>query len=307
LSQLHLLPRFIPKRIPIKETVRGIFRRFCTLLRRTISFIPVILLLGSCERKDNNLLDSVATPPILGQVTLLPSRINSDSMNVGSSRQPDDLLTIATTVVAQVEATSHRPISVRYSITSFDSLDVVSKGVLLDDGQGSDHAKGDGLYSGKPTFQIRRVQIGTYAVSVHAESDDGYRSNAAITRLSVFRGNRPPFISDLVAPDTVTLSNQSQLLLLKARVDDPDGLNDIARVVFNSYKPDGSASGGNPFQMYDDGLPAHGDERAADGIFSLLISLPSNAQLGTYKFEFQSFDRSNEPSNIIILRLTVKP
>jgi len=51
-------------------------------------------------------------------------------------------------------------------------------------------------------------------------------------------------------------------LLLSVRANDPDGFNDVTRVIFNSYKPDGSASGGNPFTMYDDGLPAHGDEKA---------------------------------------------
>jgi len=59
--------------------------------------------------------------------------------------------------------------------------------------------------------------------------------------------------------------------------------------------------------MYDDGLAAHGDEKAGNGIFSLLVSLPSNTQLGTYRFEFQAYDRSNEPSNVMILRLTVRP
>ena len=266
-----------------------------------------MLLLGGCERKDNSVVDSAGTAPLLTQVTLSPSQINSDTINVGPNRQPDDLLTITTTIVGRVQSSSQLPTTVNYSLSSSDSLNVVSKGALLDDGQGPDQAKGDGLFSGKASFQIRRVEVGTYAIEVNAESGDGYRSNAIIMPLTVFRGNHPPVISDLLAPDTVKLGNQSQALLLTVRVNDPDGLKDVGRVVFNSYKPDSSASGGNPFLMYDDGLASHGDGKTGDGVFSLLISLPSNTQLGTYRFEFQAFDRSNEASNVIILRLTVRP
>ncbi len=307
MSQLLLFPRFILSTFSFKNT-RSVFSdHFCSHFARPAFFSALVLLLGSCETKQSSVVDSTGIAPLLAQVTLSPSGINSDTINVGSNRQPNDVLTITTTLVARVQANSERPISVTYSITSSDSLNIVSRGALLDDGQAPDQAKGDGLFSGKASFQIRRVQIGTYAVEVNAESDDGYRSNAIFTPLAVFRGNRPPVISDLAAPDTVKLGNQSQSILITVRANDPDGLSDVAKVLFNSYKPDGSGSGGNPFLMYDDGLAAHGDEKAGDGIFSLLISLPWNTQLGTYRFEFQAFDRSNEPSNVIILRLTVKP
>jgi hypothetical protein len=105
----------------------------------------------------------------------------------------------------------------------------------------------------------------------------------------------------------VKLGNDTQVLLLTLKVEDPDGQSDVARVVFNSFKPDGSPSGGNPFSMFDDGLPVHGDEKAGDGTFSLAISLPAGTPPGTYRFEFQALDRSNEPSNIIVHRITITP
>jgi len=293
--------------LSFKNTLSVFSFHFYGHLAQSALFISLMLLFGSCEKKQSSVVDSTGIAPFLAQVTLSPSVIDSDSINVGSNRQPTDLLTITTTIVARVQANSQDPISVAYSITSSDSLIIVSRGVLLDDGQTPDQSKGDGLFSAKASFLIRRVQFGTYAVQVNAESEDGYRSNTIYTPLAIFRGNRPPVISDLVAPDTVKLANQSQSLLLTVRANDSDGLSDVARVLFNSYKPDGTASGGNPFLMYDDGLAAHGDESVGDGVFSLLISLPSNTQLGTYRFEFQAFDRSNEPSNVIILHLTVKP
>jgi hypothetical protein len=307
LSQLHFFPRSIQSRCTPKNA-RSVFS--CHLhdhLGQSALIISLALLLGSCEKKLSAIVESTGITPFLAQVTLSPSVVNSDSINVGSNRQSTDLLTISTILVARVQTNSPTPISVAYSITSPDSLNIVSRGVLLDDGQAPDQARGDGLFSAKASFQIRRVQFGTYSVQVNAESEDRYRSNTIFTPLAIFRGNRPPVISDLAAPDTVKLGNQAQSLLLTIQANDSDGLTDVARVLFNSYKPDGTASGGNPFLMYDDGLVAHGDELAGDGIFSLLISLPSNTQLGTYRFEFQAFDRSNESSNIIILRLTVKP
>jgi hypothetical protein len=307
LSQRYPLSRRV--QIPVSSPrglVAALFGLSHCFLRLSPSLLAIILLVGGCEKRTNDVLDSAGAAPFLSQVSLSPSRINSDSIISGPNRQPDDLLEISTLIVARVQANTQTPFSVSYSIRSTDSLVVMSKGELRDDGLAFDAMKGDGLFSGKPTFQIRRVQFGTYEVRVTAESEDGYRSNEVITPLVVFRGNRPPLISDLAAPDTVKLGNLSQTLSLAVRANDPDGLNDVAKVVFSSYRPDGTASGGNPFLMYDDGLPVHGDERAGDGVFSLLVSLPSSTQLGTYRFEFQAFDRSNEPSNVIILKLTVR-
>lgn len=306
LSQLHFLLRPPSREFSIKNTRNAFSQYLRSRLVQTSVVISILLLLGSCERKDNGLVDSIGTPPLLTQVSLSPSQVNSDTINVGANRQPDDLLTITTTIVARVQSNSSIPTSVNYSVSSSDSLQIVSQGELLDNGQGPDQSKGDGLFTAKASFQIRRVQVGTYVVEVKAESPDGYFSNAFIAPLAVYRGNHPPVLLDLVAPDSVKLGNQSQVLLLSVRASDPDGLSDVAKVVFNSYKPDGSASGGNPFVMYDDGLASRGDEKAGDGIFSLLISLPASTQVGTYRFEFQAFDRSNDSSNVIIHRLTVK-
>jgi hypothetical protein len=306
LSQLRLLPRIILDNSSIEKTLEVFSQHFCGHASISALIISALLLLSSCERKEGSVVDSVGTAPLITQVALSPSLINTDTINVGSNRQPEDVLTITTTLAAHVQASTLLPISVTYAITSSDSLSVVSSGILQDDGQVPDQTKGDGLFSGKASFQIRRVQIGTYSVEVIAKTDDACRSNAIIVPLTVFRGDHPPIISDLVGPDTIKLGNQSQVLLLTVSARDTDGLTDVARVVFNSYKPDGSASGGNPFLMFDDGQSTHGDVRPGDGVFSLLISLPSNTPLGTYRFEFQAFDRSNEPSNILILRITVR-
>ncbi len=275
---------------------------------RLLCFVAALAALGGCERNESSVVDSAGTPPILLQLSLSPSTVNTDSINVGGSRKPEDVLPISVSVTAQLNpATMSRVAAVRYVLTNSDGTASVASGELLDNGQGVDVSKGDSVYSGKVTFQIKRVEVGTYRVLVNAEGDNGFESNTIVAPLFVYRGNRPPTLSILQAADTVQLGNQSQQLTLRVSADDPDGLADISRVIFNSFKPDGSPSSGNPFQMFDDGSAAgHGDERAGDGIYSLIVTLPPATQTGTYRFEFQAFDRSNEGGNIVIHRITIK-
>ena len=277
------------------------------MLRRLAPFVAGAFLCIGCEKTPSSIIDHSTTPPFISQVTISPTEINSDTINIGPTRSPEDILPIPVTVVARARVDATQRLVVRFSVRSSDSLLVVALGELKDDGIDIDQNKGDGFFSGKAKFQIRRVQLGSFLIEVSAELDDGSQSNTWIAPLKIYRGNRPATISNLQAPTSVKLGNDTQVLLLTLKVEDPDGQSDVARVVFNSFKPDGSPSGGNPFSMFDDGLPVHGDEKAGDGTFSLAISLPAGTPPGTYRFEFQAFDRSNEPSNIIVHRITITP
>ena len=300
---------FIPSFLPFSHQAKHIAAN-CLRVDRTRRLIPLVVVLlftVGCEKKTDSIVDSMGLPPILLQADITPSSINSDSINFGGNRNPDDLLTMSTTISARVSASSENPIlSVRFSVKSPSSSQSISDGELLDNGAGVDRVKGDSLFSGKASFQIKRVEIGIFKVEISAEARNGFQSSTAVAPLTVYRGNHPPILSSLNAPDTLKLANQTQVLTLSIKASDPDGLSDVARVIFNSYKPDGSASSGNPFQMYDDGTTAHGDVTAGDGTYSLVITLPSTTQTGTYRFEFQAFDRSNESSATVIHRVTVK-
>jgi len=265
------------------------------------------MLIVGCEKKETSLIDSSGPPPTLLNAEISPSSVNSDSINVGSSRTPDDVLAISTIVTAHANANSDNPIQdVRFVLRGPITSQPIADGPLLDDGIGIDVKANDGIYTARVSFEIKRVEIGDFSIEINAESRNGLISNTTLARLKIFRGNTPPSLSTLEAPDTLTLGSQSQLLTLRILATDPDGLADIARVVFSSFKPDGSASGGNPFQMFDDGAASHGDVRAGDGTYSLTISLPPSTQPGVYRFEFQAFDRSNAASAILIHRITVK-
>jgi hypothetical protein len=277
--------------------------------QRPFALLPYVLLVllgGGCERRESTIIDTQGQTPLLAQVIVSPSSINSDTINVGSSRKPEDTLSLSTTITAHVDQMAGNPISaVRFSLKNPDNNEAISQGALLDDGNGADQRRNDGIYSGKAEFQIERVVIGVFQVEVTAEGSNGFQSNTVIAPLTVYRGNHPPVISAIQAPDTVHLGSQDQLLVLHVSADDPDGLADLARVILNSYLPDGSPSKQNPIPMYDDGSPDHGDTIAGDGIFSLIIQLSYTTPTGTYKFVFQAFDRSNVGSSTIVHTVTV--
>lgn len=273
-----------------------------------VLFFPLLYILG-CETEDSTVIDSVGSPPSLSSASILPSTINTDTINIGSVRSPDDVLELkpVVTVKATHASGNHSISSVEYFIRQEVGTSSIGSGNLADDGVAPDQTKGDGIFSGRAAFKIKRVELGVFKVELIAKSVQGYQSNGVILPLTIYRGNKPPVISNVQAPDTVTLASQTQFLTLRARADDPDGKEDVVRVIFNSYKPDSSASSGNPFQMYDDGNAANGDETKGDKVYSLVIQLPPTTQTGTYRFEFQAFDRSNEGSNTIVHRMTVRP
>jgi hypothetical protein len=273
----------------------------------TVILLSLIIGSSGCETKIDSIVDSIGAPPVLSFISLTPSTVNSDSINVGSNRNPSDTLVITAELSVRATGQVQNPVLiVTWLLRSPSNTRVVSSGEIHDDGTGLDQSKGDGTFTGKLTFLIRRVEIGVFHAEVSALSQNGFQSNTYIAPLSIYRGNRPPTLLSVVAPDSVNLANQTQALTLHVKASDPDGSADLARVVFNSFKPDGTASGGNPFQMYDDGSSSHGDGIAGDGIYSLIISLPSTTVTGTYRFEFQAFDRSNESSSTIVHRVTVR-
>lgn len=268
--------------------------------------IAVMMSVLGCEKPITPTTDSSISPPLLLWATSSISAVNTDTVNVGPTRTADDLIPISLTVAAKVDcARNPTPQSVEFRIISPLDFGLLASGALADDGLAGDQSKGDGTYTTKASFKIRRVETGVLRIEVQAFGANGYQSNTIMLPLTVFRGNHAPTISLLAAADTVRLLNESQLLALRLKVEDEDGLADISKVVFNSYRPDGGASSGNPFLMYDDGSATHGDEKSGDGIYSLIVTLPPTTQPGTYRFEFMAYDRSNAMSPPLVHRIAV--
>lgn len=115
-----------------------------------------------------------------------------------------------------------------------------------------------------------------------------------------------PVISNLVAPDTVTIGGDTTKIFLSVTVSDENGLSDINSVYFNSYiPPDGHPSSANPIKMYDDGT--HGDQKAGDGIYSTYVVLPpTGVPHGTFRWEFFAQDKNGLLSNKISHNIVVQ-
>ena len=130
----------------------------------------------------------------------------------------------------------------------------VLHGRMQDDGSGGDVSAGDGVF-------VVRLDLGSMLDEI-------------------------PVVTAEEIPATVS-RNAGTPFRLSVRISHPGGLQAIRRVFFNTYKPDETPSSGNPFLMYDDGdQTLHGDLAAGDGVYSLLIAITPQSELGTYRFEF---------------------
>lgn len=279
----------------IKNSSFPVFRR---QLRHAAILLPCLFLL-SCEKRADSIVDSVGTPPTLLNAYLTPSAINTDTINIGPVRSPNDLLTLQFQAFARVTHPSglSTVATVRFSLVDGSNQESISSGVLLDNGASPDQRSGDSLYSVSVSFQLPRSKAGTFYVEISAQDPLSYRSNEAHLPFQLLRLNHPPVLSNLQAPDTVRPAQVTTFLITVQAVD-PDGLSDIRSVTR-------STSVGNVYNLNDSGT--NGDVAAGDGIFTETVSVNPPPPNGAYDFNFQATDRSNVQSNIIVRRIVIAP
>ncbi len=107
----------------------------------------------------------------------------------------------------------------------------------------------------------------------------------------------PPEISEAqVSPAAV---DAGQMITLTAHVTDGgDGIGDVLA--------DLSATGGPSLaRMFDDGLPAHGDQAAGDGTYSLQTLIPVGSPGGSQELVITAFDAGNASQATATTTLTV--
>ncbi len=157
------------------------------------------------------------------------------------------------------------------------------------------------------SYAVRRK--GNFEMKFLAEDRSGERSLPLSQ--NVYFENTPPHLWDSQVPDTLVLppSGSNPIdTLISIRVKDRQSLKDIDAVYYFSLKPDGTlANNGNPFFMWDNGLPFlgdpdqlqyAGDKIAGDGIFSFTVLLPPGVLTGKYRFSFYALDRVNQESTV---------
>jgi len=142
---------------------------------------------------------------------------------------------------------------------------------------------------------------GIYNIRYYIKKADETMQQVAVGSFKYNNGqdNLPPEIANTVVdPDTVVVTAPT-VILTSVEASDPNGQNDILKVYFIVYNPDGSTNG-NELELFDDGnIDDHGDLNAGDGIYSLLIQVDQTNEKGTYRFEFSARDRGGKQSNTI--------
>ena len=198
---------------------------------------------------------------------------------------------------------------VTYQVFAPDFIQLLSSGELYDDGTHGDSLANDSIFSIEILSDFASWIFGNFNLYVQAFDEKGAGSPSLYKSIpwGKVEIGLPPVISDLNAPDTLTLPEDSLhvvTFVLSLRADDPDNPNDVKEVFFNTYKPDGTISKSSPLQMYDNGTS--GDAVAEDQIYSLRVYLVYNNDVGDYRFEFQAKDYSDLLSNKITHIITVK-
>jgi hypothetical protein len=251
----------------------------------------IIIFLSGCEKRYDTVVDSVGIAPVLSDARFSLSVVNTDTINIGAERRPDDQLTIRG--VASVRVVHFEDIkeikTVRCSVIKALSSSSNGDGILHDDGVFPDQIANDSTYSGYVDFQILRVEVGEYCITFWSENRSGYihsqdqhyQSDIALLPLTIVRLNHPPIISNLFAPITISLLNTTTFSI-SLKVLDPDGQQDIKSVL--RFTPSGKI-----LRIYAEN----------DSIYSEIVTLNPPPSLGPYLFRFCAVDRSNDTSNIL--------
>lgn len=254
---------------------------------RKIYFLLIPLLLWGCEKTYNDIIDS-------GTDNYQVSSIHGIKDTVDLKVPGDSLLNLRLffTPPSQVY-------KAYFDIYASDNSKLNSSPVEM-------YEIIDDLYENQ--FVLKRENpIGNYTVRFSAEGFEGDAKQVALATFYFKNGqdNLPPVISNLVAPSSVTIGNDTTFIQLTINVSDPNGLNDVLFVWFDSYLPNGNPSSQNPIALFDDGVNG-GDVTADDGTYSRIVILPPvGVTKGTYRWEFRARDRIGDLSNQIIHYLEV--
>lgn len=254
------------------------------------------MLLASCQKPDNVVVDS--SQPINVQLAYF----GKDSLDIAQYvNEPSSHLTIVDSFLVTLS-----------SVQNFSNLGVRvqnDSGSVLTEASFSS-ITGNAI-GGTLSVVPSSIYVGDLTYTFTAYNNNGVPGNYAAKLVRLYNSsNNPPVIDSVSVPDSVQIDSVNTIVFsLYAAVYDPYGLNDISKVYFNTTKPDGTPSSGNPWIMYDDGgasgLPGDDDAIANDGIYTLTIQLPPGTTLGVYKFAFYAVNRSGISSAPVFHNLKV--
>ena len=241
--------------------------------------------------------------------------------------QNDQILYFAIDVESRVNGSPLQTVAVHWFGTA--GPDSTADYLLLNDvGISGDILENDYLYSLKVINNtLTHNPIDDDTGRVYLDFEATYENNPPfIVQDSFYLGNIIPIIGPISAPDTIFLPDSGGVTfeLVKARVHDANGLDDIRRVGFVSFYVDDSTflNEGNIINLYDDGSEViiyepnftSGDEVADDGEYSfeVLVFGPGNpnpalkTKTGTFNWIFEAMDMANTYSDTVFHRIIVQ-
>lgn len=258
-------------------------------MKKVFLFLIIIIFYG-CEKDFNNV---VQTSLVEFQVRTLSS---IDKFNL----TPEDSIVYLTITfdnskqLTGVSATIYNPEGKRLGgIVTFN-----------DAGVNGDITANDNTFTGALLMKDSYLN-GNYRVEYFASTKSNPSIKLGVQQFEFNNGtsNLAPEILNVEMVNEVTVVDTS-LIHIAAEVSDPNGLSDIESVYFIVTRPDGTSNGLKNF-LYDNGNSNNGDAVAGDGIYSLIISVYSTNQKGTYRFDFQAKDRGKKLSPIYSKNITI--
>lgn len=225
---------------------------------------------------------------------------------------------IDSTFITTIKFTSGESIEkVWLSVKSIDGSSTIIQQIFMSDGGDfiftGDQTKDDNIYSAFVPMS-KNYSSGKYVIEYYVQNKEKfYPENISKRAEHIFtfnntQQNLPPSIIEVTVPNSVTFE---QRIILMAKVADPNGLNDIASVYYELYKPDGTkavnSQGISQFPLFDDGnSSSNGDLTANDGIYSVFLTFPTGQPTGQWRFEFTAKDKGGLMSDKSIHYVTLK-
>ncbi len=284
------------KRTRYRAGSAGLYRRMLRkgFIRRGAScaiLIPLVFCFSGCDTAPGP-VSPIGRPPVLSNLEFQPQELNLlavDPAEVEEGRIQVDLQ-VRVQATDSDDAIQRVVIALRPPVLEGDAL-------LF----GTVPAEPGNTFAGTYTVEFDTGLIGTYTIELYAVDEQELLSNKVLGTFELLSEGNPPVIESIDAPDTIQRPETgTSLIQLVAVVSDPDGLSNIANVVFwNVTNPQARIG------LFDDGEQG-GDEVADDGRYTVTIQIDNTAAPGVNRFAFQATDRSGLRSEIVTKEITVQ-
>ncbi len=264
------------------------------ILRRyplALGVFALLLFFPGCDQNPLGTVDPRGNVPVVSQFLVTPSTIGLDTITYSGGLYQVKI--VASTSVTDPDG-ADKVTSVTATVISPDGVTTWDF-PLHDDGIAPDLVAGDGLYYGFITLSLAKSDVGLFHVLFSAVDRNQRSGTGALQSLFVSRHSTPPWLSNVVAPDTVIVPVGGGVSFrLAVTVGDSSGLADIQDVTLRV--PEGNNPTG-VLHLLDNGNVAIGNSVAGDGTYAIILQVNDSPTVRKrYSLLFQAIDRAGDTS-----------